>query len=211
MTPLVGVLAVAVVAWFAAGTIWNVRTGRETLRWMQGGAEGGLRLLGERTTVRWLGSTAVELVINEGNAQFAKVTVVIFLEPRDLPWWPLSRLRGRRDTLIIRGVLRRAPSFELEALDPASWSARDALPRVPRDWLQAAAPGGVVVHHAGAAALGHAFALLEIAQRAGMKMWRLSVRRTEPNFQLHVPLPDRRQGAREFFEAVRALANRALA
>jgi hypothetical protein len=207
MTPLVGVLAVAVVAWFAAGTIWNVRRGRELLRWMQG----GLPLLGERTTVRWLGSTAVELVINEGNAQFARVTVVIFLEPRDLPWWPLSRARGRRDTLIIRGILRRAPSFDVEVLNPASWSARDALPRVPRDWLQAAAPGGVVVHHAGAAALGHAFALLEIAQRAGMKMWRLSVRRTEPNFQLHVPLPDRRQGAREFFEAVRALANRALA
>jgi hypothetical protein len=207
MTELVAVAAVAVVAWFAAGTIWNVRAGRELLRWMQG----GLPLLGERTTVRWLGSTAVELVINQGKTQFARVTVVVFLEPRDLPWWPLSHARGRRDTLIIRGILRRAPSFELEALDPASWSARDALPRVPRDWLQAAAPGGVVVHHAGAAALGHAYALLEIAQRAGMKVWRLSVRRTEPNFQLHVPLPDRRQGAREFFEAVRALANHVLA
>jgi len=206
MTELVGVLAIAVVAWFAAGTIWNVRAGRELLRWMQG----GLPLLGERTTVRWLGSTVVELAINQGKAQFAKVTVVIFLEPRDLPWWPLSRLRGRRDTLIIRGVLRRAPSFEFETLDPASWSARDALPRIPRDWLEAAAPGGVVVHHAGAAALGHAYALLEIAQRAGMKVRRLSVRRTEPNFQLHVPLP-RRQSARDFFQAVQALADRVLA
>jgi hypothetical protein len=108
-------------------------------------------------------------------------------------------------------VLRRAPPFELEALDPASWSARDALARVPRDWLQAAAPGGVVVHHAGAAALGHAYALLEIAQRAGMKVLRLSVRRGEPHFQLHVPLPDRAQRARDFFEAVRALADRVLA
>ena len=207
MTDFVGIVAVAVVAWFAAGTIWNVRTGRELLRWMQG----GLPLLGERTTVRWLGSTAVELVINQGKAQFAKVTVVIFLEPRDLPWWPLSRARGRRDTLIIRGILRRAPSFELEALDPASWSARDALPGVPRDWLQGAAPGGVVVHHAGASALGHAYALLEIVQRAGMKVWRLSVRRTEPNFQLHVSLPDRGQSARKFFEALHALSDRILA
>jgi hypothetical protein len=207
MTELVGIVAVAVVAWFAAGTIWNVRAGRELLRWMHG----GLPLLGERTSVRWLGSTAVELVISQGKAQFAKATVVIFLEPRDLPWWPLARMRGRRDTLIIRGVLRRTPPFELEALDPASWSARDALPRVPRNWLQAAAPGGVVVHHAGAAALGHAYALLEIAQHAGMKVWRLSVRRTEPNFQLHVPLPDRGQSARDFFEAVHALAERALA
>jgi hypothetical protein len=207
MPELVGILAVAVVAWFAAGTIWNVRAGRELLRWMQG----GLPLLGERTTVRWLGSTAVELVINQGKSQFASVTVVVFLEPRDLPWWPLSHARGRRDTLIIRGILRRAPSFELEALDPASWSARDALPRVPRDWLHAAAPGGVVVHHDGAAALGHAHALLEIAQRAGMNLWRLSVRRTEPNFQLHTALPDPRQGARDFFEAVHALADRVLA
>ena len=208
MTELVAVAAVAVVAWFAAGTIWNVRAGRELLRWMQG----GFPLLGERTTVRWLGSTAVELVINDGEAPFASVAVVIFLEPRDLPWmWALGRSRGRRDTLIIRGVLRRAPSFELEALDPASWSARDALPRVPRDWLQAAAPGGGVVHHAGAAALGHAYALLEIAQRARMKVWRLSVRRAEPNFQLHVPLPDRSPSARDFFEAGHALADRILA
>jgi hypothetical protein len=207
MTELIAIAAAAIVAWFAAGTIWNVRAGRELLRWMQG----GLPLLGERTTVRWLGSTAVELMINQGKAQFAKVTIVIFLEPRDLPWWPLSRARGRRDTLIIRGALRRAPSFEIEALDPASWSARDALPRVPRDWLQAAAPGGVVVHHAGAAALGHAYALLEIAQRAGIEVWRLSVRRAEPNFQLHVRLPDRRQPARDFFQAVHALADRILA
>jgi hypothetical protein len=209
MTGLVATAAVALVAWFAAGTIRNVHLGRETLRWMQG----GLPMLGERTTVRWLGSSVVELVINEGKAELARATVLVFLEPRDLPWWPLSRLRGRRDTLIIRGVLRRTPALELEALDLASWSGRDALPRVPRDWqvTQAAAPGGVVVHHARAAALGHAYALLEIAQRAGMKVRRLSLRRSEPNFQIHVRLPDRRQPAREFFEAVHALAERALA
>ncbi len=210
MTELVGVLAVAVVAWFAAGTIWNVRAGRELMRWMQG----GLPALGSRTTVRWLGSTVVEMVINDGEAPFASVAVVIFLEPRDLPWlWALGRSRGRRDTLIVRGVLRRAPALELEALDPASWSGRDAVSRVPREWMkrQAAAPGGVVVHHVDAAALVHADALLELAERAGLVVRRLSLRRTEPNFQLHVPLPDRRQPAREFFETVHALAERALA
>lgn len=213
MTELIGIAAIAIVAWFAAGTIWNVRKGRETMRWMQGGGSGdGLRVIGDRATVRWLGSTAVELVIDQGKAQFSRAAVVIFLEPRDLPWWPLSRLRGRRDTLIVRGVLRRAPSFELEALDPGSWSGRDALPRVPRDWLvgRTAAPSSVVVYHAGAAALGHAYALLEIARRAGMNVLRLSVRRTEPNLQLHVLLPDSSQPARDFFEAVHKLAERAL-
>jgi hypothetical protein len=179
------------------------------MRWMQG----GLPILGGRTTVRWLGSTAVELVIRDGSAPFAGVTLVIFLEPRDLPWmWALGRSRGRRDTLIVRGALRGAPTLELEALDPLSWSGRDALPRLPREWLvrQAGGPGGVVVHYASAAALGHADGLLALAQRAGLTVRRLSVRRTEPNFQLHVPLPDRRQPAREFFEAVHALAERAL-
>ena len=150
MTELIAIAAVAVVAWFAAGTIWNVRTGRELMRWMQG----GLPALGQRTTVRWLGSTAVEMVIRDGKAPFAGVTMVIFLEARDMPWmWAIGRSRGRRDTLIIRGVLRRTPEVEFEALDPASWSGRDALPRVPPKWLvrQAESPGGVIVHYESAA------------------------------------------------------------
>ena len=210
MTELIAIAAVAVVAWFAAGTIWNVRTGRELMRWMQG----GLPALGGRTTVRWLGSTAVEMVIRDGKAPFAGVTIVIFLEARDTPWmWAIGRSRGRRDTLIIRAVLRRAPPVEFEALDPTSWSARDALPRVPPKWLvhQAESPGGLIVHYDGTAGLTRADALLALAQRAGLTVRRLSLRRTEPNFQLHVALPDRRQPARHFFEAVHTLAERALA
>ncbi len=210
MNELVGLVAIAVVAWFAGGTIWNVREGRALMRWMQG----GLPVLGSRTTVRWLGSTVVEMIIRDGKAPFASASVVIFLEARDLPWmWAIGRSRGRRDTLIIRAMLRGAPSFELEALAPGSWSARDALPRVPRDWLvrQAADSGGMVVHHADAASLGHADGLLAQTRRTGLTVWRLSVRRSEPNFQLHVALPDRRQSAREFFEAVHALAELALA
>jgi hypothetical protein len=210
MTELIAIAAVALVAWFAAGTIWNVRRGRALMRWLQG----GLPMLGERTTVRWLGSTAIEMVIRDGKAPFAGVTLVIFLEPRDMPWmWAFGRLRGRRDTLIVRGVLRRPPEVALEALDPKSWSGRDVLRRVPSEWpvRQADASGGVVVHHASAAALACADALLAIVQRAGLAVRRLSVRGTEPNFQLHVAIPDQRQPARDFFEVVHRLAERALA
>jgi len=210
MTELIAIAAVAVVAWFAAGTIWNVHTGRELMRWMQS----GLPALGERTTVRWLGSTAVEMVIRDGKAPFAGVTMVIFMEARDPPWMgAIGRSRGRRDTLIIRGLLRRTPVVEFEALDPASWSGHDALPRVPPKWLvhQAESSGGLIVHYDGAAGLTRADALLALAQRAGLAVRRLSLRRTEPNFQLHVALPDHRQPARDFFEAVHSLAERALA
>lgn len=210
MMELIAIAAVAVVAWFSAGTIWNIRKGSALMRWMQG----GLPALGERSTVRWLGSTAVEMVIRDAKPPFSGVTLVIFLEPRDLPWmWALGRSRGRRDTLIVRGVLRRAPALELEALDPVSWSGRDALPRVPREWpiREAPSPGGVVVHYPSATALAQTDALLALAQRTGLLVRRLSVRRTEPNLQIHVAFPDGRQTAREFFDAVHALAELALA
>jgi hypothetical protein len=179
------------------------------MHWMQD----GLRVLGERTTVRWLGSSAVEMVIRDGKAPFAGVTIVTFLEARDVPWmWALGRARGRRDTLIIRGVLRRVPQFELEALDAASWSGREALRRVPTEWLvrQGAARDDLVVHYGSARALASADVLLEEARRAGLDVKRLSVRRAEPHFQIHVSFPEQRQPARNFFEAVHAVAERAL-
>ncbi len=177
------------------------------MRWMQE----GLPLLGERTTVRWLGSTALEMAIREARAPFASATLVLFLEARDLPWmWALGRSRGRRDTLIIRGTLRRAPALGLEALDPGSWSGREALGRVPREWRVRQMATGVVVHHENAAALDRAQALLGEAERAGLVVTRLSVRRDEPQFQLHVRLPDGRAPARGFFEAVRGIAEHAL-
>ena len=163
MTEFIGVLAVAAVAWFAAGTIWNVHAGRNLMRWMQD----GLPVLGSRTTVRWLGSTVAEMKINEAKPPFASVTVVIFLEPRDLPWWPVSRSLGRRDTLIIRGALRRAPAADFEALDPASWSGRDALPRVPREWP--VRENGLVVHYESTAALKRAEALTIAMEARGYR------------------------------------------
>jgi hypothetical protein len=198
MNWLIGALAVVLVAWFAGGTIWNVRRGSALMRWMQDGLPG----LGSRSTVRWLGSSVVEMQIAEAQHPFSRATLVIFLEPRDLPWWPLSRLRGRRDTLIVRGTLRTHPPLELEALDPASWSGREALPRIPREW-----PGRKDLLHVrgeSGAAIGRAEALL--ARTAGLEVRRLSVRRSEPHFQLHVALPDRAMAAREFFDTVRAVA-----
>ena len=199
MTFLVGAVAVLLVAWFTAGTIRNVRLGSEVMRWMQD----GLPLLGARTTVRWLGSSVVELVINEGKAELARATVLIFLEPRDLPWWPLSRLRGRRDTLIVRGVLKNAPAVEFEALDPASWSGRDAVARIPKEWQ--ASDEKLKLFFQGSPERVRTL----LGRTGGFHVRRLSVRRAEPHFQLHVDLPDRRRPSREFFDMVCAVAKAA--
>jgi hypothetical protein len=126
--------------------------------------------------------------------------------------WALGRSRGRRDTLIIRGVLQRIPGVEFEALDAASWSGREALHRVPTEWpvRKAMTAGDIVVHFSGAEALSQADTLLTKTRRAGLVVKRLSVRRTEPHFQIHISLPDQQQPARDFFEGVRAIAERAL-
>lgn len=209
MTLAIAVLAVLVVAWFAAGTAWNVRKGSALMRWMQE----GLPVLGERTTVRWLGSTAVEMVIQKARPPFEQVTLVIFLEPRDVPWmWALGRRTGRRDTLIIRGRLRRAPRADAEALEPASWSGRDALRGVASaEWSvrEPASPGGLSTWYKTPASLARADDLVEIAGRAGLSVRRLSVRHTEPHLQVHVAPPGAGASASAFFEAVRALGERA--
>jgi hypothetical protein len=211
VTALLAAIAIVLVGWFAAGTVLNVRRASALMRWMQG----GLPLLGERTTVRWLGSTAVELVIARARPPFQQVTLVIFLEPRDMPWmWALARRGGRRDTLILRARLQRPPADDLEVLDPQSWSGKDALRRVGgSEWSvrEGAGPGDLPVRHVGETALARADALVALARRAGLTVRRLSVRRAEPHLQLHVAPPSVGGPPAEFFQAVRALGERALA
>src|SRR5512140_307778 len=133
------ILVTIVMGWFAAGSIWNVRKGKAVLRWMHG----GLPLLGERTTVRWLGTTSVEMVIAKARKPFDQATIVLFFEPRDVPWiWGPSRLRGRRDTLIVRARLAKTPTADLEAIDVASWSGREARPRITGERWELREPAG---------------------------------------------------------------------
>ncbi|MER3543814.1 MAG: hypothetical protein C4311_04215 [Chloroflexota bacterium] len=117
-------LGLVILVWFAVGTQWNVSKGRRVLRWLQG----GLPLLGERTTLRWYGSSAIHMQIAKARDPFREAEVLIILEPRDVSLlWLLARLRGRRDLMIVRGRLRRPPRFEMELADPRSWTGREAL------------------------------------------------------------------------------------
>ena len=118
------VLAVLIfLGWFAVGTHVNVRKGHRLLRWLQD----GMPLLGAKTTVRWLGSSAIELKVPHALEPLRSVDVFIVLEPRDIPflWW-LFHARGRRDLLIVRAQVTTTPAFELEALDRRAWSTRAA-------------------------------------------------------------------------------------
>lgn len=193
-------LLMVVLLVFAFGTQRNIRKGNDLLRWLQG----GLQVLGRRTGFRWLGSSAVVLSISEAHAPFREAEVVVVLEPRDVMlWWAWSRRRGRRDFVILRGTLRRAPRFELEAGDAGGWTGQDRLRRMDLESWERADWGrdSLTVAHSRDADPAAARRLWEGLDAATGGVWRLSIRREHPHVEAHVVPPPTDVPAERLFQA----------
>jgi hypothetical protein len=183
---LIGVLVVLL--WFAFGTQKNIQRGNALLRWLQT----GLPLLGRRTTLRWLGSSAAELKLRQARTPFRTAEVVVVLEPRDVSLlWAWGRARNRRDFLILRGELIRAPAFELEAGDDRGWTGRDGLRRADPDVWEESDWGDdhVRVRHTPYAEQELARSSWEELRKASGGVWRLSIRQEPPHVEAHVLPP----------------------
>lgn len=206
ISQLVIALVMIVVLWFAAGMQWNVRKGNVLLRWLQG----GLPLLGQRTTLRWLGSSVVELKIREAAEPLLDAEVLVVLEPRDVGlMWAWGRLRGRRDFLILRARLVRPPRFEVEVGDRRGWTGHDALQHLALSEWQHDNWGdaNVQIAHSGGRAPEVARRLWEDFRRSSNGIWRLSIRRTHPHLEVHVMPPDpARTNAEPLFQTFRELS-----
>jgi hypothetical protein len=206
-------LLLAVMLWFTWGTQRNISRGNALLRWLQT----GLPVLGRRATLKWLGSSAVELVVVEPSRPFVEATVVVVLEPRDVPWfWAWSRGRGRRDFLILRARLERPPGLELEAGDPGGWTGGDRIKRLDESAWVAADWGrpGLRVLHAPGSDPGVVLPLFDRLSEVTRGVWLLSVRREPPHLEVHVLPPEPTQGeppdAEQLFRAFADLARLAL-
>lgn len=200
-------LGLVILVWFAVGTQWNVSKGQRVLRWLQG----GLPLLGERTTLRWYGSSAIHMQIAKAKDPFREAEVLIILEPRDVSLlWLLARLRGRRDLMIVRGRLRRPPRFEMELADPHSWTGREALGQMRHStWSELSLSltplfSSLGRRGQGGKALTLLYQVGEASERApeflnrllqvSPSVARLSFRRGDiTQFQVHIGLPDIQQ------------------
>ncbi len=190
-SPLASIFVLAViifVGWYAIGTQYNVRLGHNALKWLQK----GLPTIGEKAALRWLGSSVVELKIAKAKDPFRSAEVLVVMEPRDVPmlWW-LGHVRGRRDLLIVRGQLRAAPHFDLEAQAPQVWAA----PNVQRDkaakWtaVQGGVANGMCADYRGDLSPFSINRLIVTASLDGMTLTRLAVRRAVPNLEVHFLLP----------------------
>jgi hypothetical protein len=204
------VIAVLIMGSFGGGVIWNIRRGNAVLRWMQA----GLPLIGEKTTLRWLGSSVVELNINKAKPPFRRFSLVLVLQPRDVPWlWLWSLLRNRHDMVILRGGLTAAPRLEYDVLASESWTGRSALAQAQEaQWgtesmeeLQFVAPKASLP-----VSMQNALHVLESARQVNPTIWRISVRREYPQIEVHIPMPKPGADAQQFFDAVRTVARRTM-
>lgn len=199
------IVVVVVVGWFAIGTQYNIRRGNHALRWLQD----GLPLVGEKTTLRWLGSSVVLLKVEKAKGPFRDAEILVVLEPRDVPllWW-LARIRGRRDLLIVRSRLRATPRLELEALDRAAWSTRGIERQVLRDnWTPLTTGSSLAAYAAGS--LPVASELLELAALPECPLVRLAVRRTGSSLEMQWRLADvQKLSAHTVFQNLRRIAER---
>lgn len=193
--------------WFAIGTHLNIRKGHRVLRWLQD----GMPLLGERTTVRWLGSSAIELKVQHARDPLRSAEVFVVLEPRDLPflwWW--FRSRGRRDLLIVRGELRAPPHRQFEALDRRAWSARGVERTAQRNrWTPLAMPPGSPLVAYGQGWTDAAPDILHAAGIPELSVVRVAVHRDTPNLEVHWELAGfARLESRRLFDTFHHIAGR---
>jgi len=204
---IVIIVVVIFMGWFALGSIYNVRRGNALLKWMQA----GLPDVGQKTTLRWLGTSVVELVIAQAKKPFRRLETLLVLKPRDVFWMTLvAYFQRREDIVIFRAHLTTAPVTDLELLDLKTWTGQDTQKRIrQRKWESTTYQGLQLMAPAG---------LLDLAtktlDRLALPMQKLSahyarfgLHRNAPNFEVHVPFPDfRTVDARQYFDALRELA-----
>jgi hypothetical protein len=205
------VIAVIVVGWFALGTQANVRAGDRVLKWLRD----GLPIIGEKTTMHWMGSSVLQLKMAKPKSPFRNTETLFVFEPRDVFFlWLLARWQGRRDLMIFRGTLTAAPSYELEVFDPAGWTTHNTERDVQnKNWTRVDLPGQSTLHayYSGAAGASAARALTTLASRADAKLVRLSIHRDLPNVEVHWLLPNLQTvSARGFFSNLRELCEQVM-
>lgn len=189
--PGLSLLILAVIlflGWYAVGTQYNVRRGNDALKWLQK----GLPVIGERAALRWLGSSVVELKIAKAKDPFRSSEVLVVLEPRDVPvlwWW--GRARGRRDLIIVRGQLRAAPHFDLEARGRRIWGPGELKRDVSPKWIpvQGGVANDMSADYRGEISPFSINRLIVAASVDGVTLNRLAIRRAVPNLEMHFVLP----------------------
>ncbi len=122
-TQIVIGLSVILVLWYPFGRQMNRRRGLQALRWLRE----GVRAYEGQASVNWVGASAFRVDVQGALGPFKRVGMMVLLEAREvLLLWIINRLRGQRDTLVIKGDLRLKPKTDLE-VTRRGWRAGRAM------------------------------------------------------------------------------------
>ena len=195
-------LGIFLILWYAVALIYNRRLGIRTYRWLQP----GVATLGKITQAKWLGSSGsgARIGVAQAKQPFRQAEVAFLLETRELlPLWLLNRLRGIRDSLVVRAHLRSVPQGELEILPQGHSRFKDLLAdskQNPWAMLDRELPAGLQAAARGRNTDRILEAAKELLNEVGPGIRRLSLARTAPHLILDLKIAQlRSQPSERFF------------
>jgi hypothetical protein len=205
----------AVVAGVALWYSWFLRYNRQrslqVLRWLESSLAGHGRVVG----VQWTAPSRAQAQLRLAPGVFQRVSAVVQLAPRELPFrWLLSRLRREPELITFQADLDIPPEFNLEVHNHR-WCGRTRrhLPRNADTWeTERAAPFMLVTRNEWQREISPMVEAL-LASR-DQDFLRVSFQRGSPHLSASLPVdalaPDAPQRA-GLFEALRELAGGASA
>ena len=194
-------LGIFLILWYAVALIYNRRLGIRTYRWLQP----GVATLGKITQAKWLGSSGsgARIGVAQAKAPFRQAEVAFLLETRELlPLWLLNRLRGIRDSLVVRVQLRSVPQGELEILPQGHSRFGDLLTESKQNpWamLDRELPAGLQAAARGRNTDNMLESAKALLNEVGPGIRRLSLARTAPHLILDMKIAQLRSEPSERF------------
>jgi hypothetical protein len=166
--------------WYFFANTANRRQGIATYRWLRQ----ALEVYGKISRAEWIGASnmGARLTVDKAASPLRRVQAHYLLEPREfLPYWLASRLRGKRDTVVIQADLRTPPKGNLEIRRIAARSA-NALPGDER-----VGPDFQIVR-ADTKSTSMMASLDAYLASTGSTVERILIRRHAPHLELHARL-----------------------
>lgn len=173
--------------WYVFGLWYNRRKSIRTLNWLRE----GLASLGGQTQAAWIGSSAsgARIVVSQAHPPFRQLEVAYLLESRELlPLWLANLLRGRRDEITIKALLRSPRQGEVEVVAPGSQIERSLREDSRSAWHWGEGPYGLRVAYWGSQGEALGTAVTSFLQRHTFSLYRFSCRKDRPHLVIHARL-----------------------
>lgn len=180
-------LALVMLLWYVVGTWYNRRLSIRTLNWLRD----GLSSLGGQLHASWIASAAsgARLIVDKANPPFRRLEITFLLESRELlALWLVNLLRGKRDELDIKAVIRSPQRGVVEVVSPGSQLERSLRQDSRSSWQWEDGPHGLRVAYRGRQGEALTVAVIPFVQKYGGFLRRFSCRTDKPHLVLHARL-----------------------